>query len=133
MHFGVWKVIASCTDDCMPDGSSKFGEKIGRSRGFTIPEPVPWRPSIHMPRWASRILLEVKSVRVERVQEISPSDAISEGVACECEEFGKCAITDSCLGSVREFMTLWNSINEKRGYGWEKNPWVWVVEFEVVG
>ncbi len=76
----------------------------------------PWRPSIHMPRWASRITLEVIAVRVERVQDISAWDANQEGLE---------AGTDI----KHRFELLWNSINEKRGYGWDSNPWVWVVEF----
>jgi len=76
------------------------------------------RPSIHMPRWASRITLEVKDVRVERVQDITVADCIAEGVAPAIEGT-----------AVRPFSELWDSINAKRGYGWDQNPWVWVVEF----
>jgi len=78
-----------------------------------------WKSSMFMPRWASRITLEVVSVRVERLQEISDSDARAEGVLCD-------------LNCRRPFMELWDSINAKRGYGWDSNPWVWVIEFERV-
>lgn len=80
-------------------------------------------PSIHMPRWASRITLRVVDVRVERVQEISESDAKAEGVA---------AWHNTTDGTVYrpEFCLLWDSINAAIGFGWEVNPWVWVVEFE---
>jgi len=83
-----------------------------------------WHPSIHMPRWASRILLEIASVRVERVQDISDTDAEREGVGGN---------DPGGMLSFREhFRELWDSINAKRGYGWDTNPWVWVVEFKKV-
>lgn len=77
------------------------------------------RPSIHMPRWASRITLEVTSVRVERLQDISEDDAYAEGV--KHSEHGGITARDG-------FRRLWESIN---GAGsWDTNPWVWVVEFK---
>jgi hypothetical protein len=95
----------------------------------------PWSPSIFMPRWASRIELEVTGVRVERVQEISPLDAIAEGImeyepgAFHWEPWGPG--TEYFRGPRDAFLTLWDSINAKRGHGWDVNPWVWVVEFRV--
>lgn len=83
-----------------------------------------WRPSIFMPRWASRITLEVTGVKVERVQDISKADAISEGV--DLAEEG------SLIGPRFNFMNLWDSINAKRGFGWDVNPWVWVISFRVI-
>ena len=82
-----------------------------------------WHPSIHMPRWASRISLTVKDVRVERVQDISEEDARDEGV-----EFAP-AGPGNCTNYVIGFADLWDSINARRGYGWDVNPWVWRVEF----
>ncbi|HUU40495.1 MAG TPA: hypothetical protein VMW42_06130 [Desulfatiglandales bacterium] len=90
-----------------------------------------WHPSIHMPRWASRITLEITDVRVERVQEISEENAIAEGVQGNIygEDMGISPRVDS--HSVRiNFMDLWDSINLKRGYGWDVNPWVWVLGFK---
>jgi hypothetical protein len=80
-----------------------------------------WRPSIYMPRWASRITLEIVSVKVERVAEISPRDAISEGFP---------VVSNGLESQIEWFRSLWDSINSKRGFGWDKNPWVWVVEFK---
>jgi hypothetical protein len=87
-----------------------------------------WRPSIHMPRWASRITLEVVSVRVERVQEITEEDAKAEGC-----EIGHGLDDSSPFFAKGAFRNLWDSLNAKRGYGWDKNPWVWVVEFKLDG
>lgn len=81
-----------------------------------------WRPSIHMPRWASRILLEITNVRVERLKSISDGDAIREGCSTADMKSG------DCVADV--FARLWASI-----YGaesWNANPWVWVIEFKRV-
>lgn len=90
-----------------------------------------WRPSIHMPRWASRITLDIVSVRVERLQAITEADAFAEGV--EANPYVMCdGTTDEAMSiSARDnFRALWDSINGKRlGCSWGANPWVWVVEF----
>lgn len=87
-----------------------------------------WRPSIHMPRWASRITLEVTGVRVERLQDISEADALAEGVNVHPDHHGK--PRDSIYSPVQAYRDLWEQIN---GPGsWEANPWVWVVEFKRV-
>lgn len=78
-----------------------------------------WSPSIHMPRWASRITLEVKAVRVERLNDISEDDAIAEGV----EPSPMCDARD-------RFCNLWVSVYGDGSF--DANPWVWVVEFERV-
>ena len=83
------------------------------------PSMFKWRPSIHMPREAARIFLRVTNVRVERVQDITAHDAIREGMESEIP-----------FDTVDEFKELWNNLNAKRGYGWDTNPWVWVVKFE---
>jgi hypothetical protein len=98
----------------------------------------PWRPSIHMPRWASRILLEITEVRVERLQDISEADARAEGVGGPIsvdgwdeqrkeffspEEYAR-------FDSRRRFRLLWNVINGPES--WDQNPWVWALTFRRV-
>ncbi len=88
------------------------------------------RPSIHMPRCASRITLEVTGVRVERLQDISEADALAEGIErCQDGKFPNYLSPSGYAGNpVASYRTLWESIN---GTGsWDANPWVWVVEFK---
>lgn len=93
-----------------------------------------WVPSIHMPRWASRITLEVTDVRVERLQEISEADAQAEGVERHFDEgvwyYGP--FERGTASAVDAYRILWDAINAKRGHGWVTNPWVWVVSFRRV-
>lgn len=85
-----------------------------------------WKPSIHMPRWASRILLEITAVRVERLQDISNDQAIAEGIDTHPMGF----YGNGCITAGGAFLELWESIN---GDGrWADNPWVWVIEFKRV-
>jgi hypothetical protein len=92
-------------------------------------KPGKWRSPIYMPRWASRITLEIVGVRVERVQDINDMDALAEGV----QQVGSIDKTGLTTGeTVNAFRNHWDSINAKRGYGWDANPWVWVVEFRKV-
>lgn len=97
--------------DC-PKGS--HGDELRKEFGLK------WKPSIHMPRTACRIVLEITKIRVEQLQDISESDCLKEGVGSP--------ILRDC--KKPKFMQLWESIN---GTGsWNKNPWVWVVEFKVI-
>ena len=88
----------------------------------------PWRPSIHMPRWASRILLEIVSVRVERLNDCSDADAVAEGIGLNPSAIGmKLTNPPGESMAIAMYCALWDSIN---GAGsWAANPWVWVVEF----
>lgn len=96
-------------------------------------------PSIFMPRWAGRIRLEIVQVRSERLQDISKKDAIAEGIywsnafpegytiGQEIPGYGTAfGAAETC------FRALWDNLNAKRGYGWDTNPWVWVIEFKRV-
>jgi hypothetical protein len=87
-----------------------------------------WRPSIHMPRAASRITLEITGVRVERVQEIENQDAKAEG-------FVDPSCTRENMSLARDaFLKLWDTINGNRpGCSWSDNPWVWCIEFKRIG
>jgi hypothetical protein len=125
------------------DGSQK------KQAGSYWPTPNPrtdewWKkqnhkltPSIHMPRWASRILLEIEAVRVERVQAISEEDAVAEGILKKWDDSVKGLEGWHCIPggfdtAVRAYAWLWDLINAKRDggiYSWAKNPWVWALMF----
>jgi hypothetical protein len=95
-------------------------------------------PAIHVPRWASRISLEIAKVRVERLQQISEEDATDEGVEYNgathyWRSYDLRGQNPFCSRSaVASFRSLWDSINKKRGLGWDSNPWVWVIQFGIV-
>jgi len=96
-----------------------------------------WRPSIHMPRWASRILLEVTAVRVERLQDISRGDAMAEGIqpliGSDGPNYWTVCVNDVNINAPTAqdcFGMLWGYINGADS--WAANPWVWVVEFKRV-
>lgn len=106
------------------------------------------RPATHLPRWASRILLEITGVRVERLQDISESDALDEGITFEevivgaycdgvghCEEWGGRYFFDDGFDEgyedyVDAYAEMWSKINDIKTWG--ENPWVWVIEFDVL-
>lgn len=107
---------------------------------------VSWKPSIHMPKEAARIWLKVNEVRVERLQDMEPVDVINEGAYPDCmdclDTYGEsgsqcCYKTEDecsqCDSVMMEWEILWNSTIKKSDlerYGWDANPWVWVIEFE---
>lgn len=96
-----------------------------------------WRPSIHMPRWASRITLEITEIRVERLQDINGEDAKDEGAECRTD-LSWAGSTDESFyphgfygeGNIAGFKELWQSTNGPES--WNANPWVWVVSFKKV-
>lgn len=110
------------------DGNFTWGDDDGYEDGRSC-----WKPSIHMPRAASRILLEITDVRVERLNSIHDVDAMREGIqnltTCSHADFGIPGVVNA-QHPVRAFQLLWESI-----YGadnWKANPWVWVIEFKRV-
>lgn len=117
-------------DDCL-----KY-EILHYQSGLLLASDKGWRPSIHMPKWACRLWLEITEARVEQINQISEEDAIAEGMSCEYVlnhvlphyESGERYISANYYPEV--FRQFWNSLNAKRGYGWDMNPWVWVLSFK---
>lgn len=132
------EIVYRATDDLLPEDH----QYVGR-----------WRPPIHMPRWASRLTLEVLDVRAERLQEISEVDVLAEGTQFPVDNAGRPLLAISgryppCdylpVGAIdpstlklkdqaayirAHFASLWDPIHAKKGFGWEANPWVWAVSF----
>lgn len=116
----TWAERQYRTDVDSPDESAKSERTPAYAADWSGEPAYRWRPSIHMPRWASRLSLEVVSIRVERLQEINEEDAKAEGVALPPN--------DASAKFRSSFQLLWDSINGKRAT-WASNPWVWVIEF----
>lgn len=117
----------------------KADDKLANLPEFKESSKLIYHPSIHMPKEATRIFLKVKDMRVERLQEITTEQARAEGCdgRCECPSSG----TDGSLScitrdfSIEKFETVWDSTIKKSDldrYGWDANPWVWVIELEVI-
>lgn len=108
------------------DGDFTWGDDDGYEDGRSC-----WKPSIHMPRAASRILLEITDVRVERLNSIHDFDAMREGIqnltTCSHSDFGIPSVVNA-QHPVRAFQLLWESIYGEES--WKTNPWVWVIEFK---
>ena len=114
-------VKGSCTSLDLEDSVITYRADWG-----PMQESCHWRPSIHMPRSASRLSLEITSVRVERLQDISEADARAEGADEAFDTDG--GYKHHPLGNYRDgFAKLWTEINGSES--WAANPWVWVVEF----
>lgn len=98
--------------------------------GEQMKENVPWKPSIHMPKAACRLFLEITDVRVERLQDISEKDVLKEGAGSEVRQMWLFGLDKNGRNEVyaRSFRRLWEDIN---GMGsWNVNPWVWVISFK---
>lgn len=129
--------------ECRREGSCdrfpfSYEDKDSVSEGCYIyraehaePERITWRPSIHMPKEAARIFLKVTDVRVERLLEMTLNDFLNEGISIPYEAFND--PDNAYMQSKKRFIYIWNStINKKHHdlYGWNANPWVWVIKFE---
>jgi hypothetical protein len=139
-HGFVWP--DDCDDGQIYDDGSEYGRPIkpqeciveykALSDGDDRPGGWPkgegsnkWKPSIHMPRWACRTVVELTEVRVERVQDITAEDCLAEGVDCNCLDGG---FDDGV--AFGNFLSLWESTNGKGS--WLENPFVWVLVFKKV-
>lgn len=116
-----WKIPMASLDD-MRNGADTW-PRVSYPATDDEPQYIEWgwkkKPSIHMPRWASRITLEITDIRVQKLQEITEEDIKAEGFH---------NLTD--IGWRYCFGSGWNHINEKRGYSWQSNPWVWAISFK---
>ncbi len=121
----TWSKAKSCNASDLfyrADGERQYGRQHALSY---VERENRWRPSIHMPRWASRINLEVTGVRVERLQEISTTDAEAEGWPGPDERN-----SIQSAYPIAWYSCLWESINGAES--WAANPWVWIIEFKLV-
>ncbi|HAM40757.1 MAG TPA: hypothetical protein DCP69_05315 [Candidatus Omnitrophica bacterium] len=139
---GVWEVYdANCANQTIevacPHGvpgdrlwvretfaETPFGVFYRAEDSTEYPTDGKWRPSIFMPRRLSRLTLEITEVRVQRLQDITPEDAIAEGVFAE----GRYSTAPGVPYPVATFAALWDGINSERA-SWASNPWVWCISF----
>ena len=130
-HFEVMRGPYLKPDDLDVGEAMEDGTLVYAADGLTPyeQEQPTWKPSIHMPRWASRILLEITDVRVERLQDISEEQALAEGIAKH--PGGGHHVEDGkhhWASPIDSFAGLWSSV----GGDWDTNPWVWCVNFKRV-
>ncbi len=125
----AWWQPPIITSKLLREGADTWPKAGYAADGDTQYEVLGWkkRPSIHMPRWASRITLEITDIRVQRVREISDMDAMAEGV-----EWNRGPCRAGHTNPISAFKSLWDSINSKRCFGWEVNPWAWAITFKRV-
>lgn len=133
----TWQYMGCVSDD------SQIADQIVYRADWKGNEPLAWRPSIHMPKEAARLFLRVKSMWVERLQNIDDAQAEAEGAEgdpCDCdgsEVFcSRCCNTGWITSPRSEFSGIWDRTIkpvDRETYGWAANPWVWVIEFERIG
>lgn len=132
----TWQLLPSGFDEIPPEYWY-----IYKATDELSDECTRWRPSIHMPKKAARIFLKVTDVRVERLQDITDEDCIAEGIkpvrvpgSTNYREEREFQIACG-IATIEKYEELWDSTIKKQDlykYGWEGNPWVWVIEFERV-
>lgn len=110
-----------CTDI---DGNIRY--RFDYSGAGIVTFATPWKSSTQMPRWASRLTLEITGVRVERLQEITLKDIVFEGLSESVYEH------KPAQAAFDAYRNYWDSMFSKKGHPWDANPWVWVVDFKVV-
>ena len=128
----TWMISNPMGDTLKGEGTAEYVYKAGYAKGKRVHIIASqeknlgvWKPSIHMPKEAARIFLKVTDVRVERLQDISEVEALKEGAQSGM-------INGPCSARF-DFQEIWNSTVNKKDidkYGWNANPWVWVIEFE---
>lgn len=99
-----------------------------RATNAPLLDVCPWRSPLFMPRWASRLTLEVTGVRLERLQSITCSDIRAEGVGCPEHDFGSGFCTSECAARRAAFASRWDELNGKKS-PWTNSPWCWAIEF----
>ncbi|MFA7945230.1 hypothetical protein ACEK06_22680 [Pseudomonas brenneri] len=137
-HFEVMRGPYLKPDDLDVGEAIDDGTLVYAADGLTpyeADQPI-WKPSIHMPRWACRILLEITDVRVERLQDISDKEIEAEGIDLDALADGQDRYDMCHAGSGADgrptLRTAWRHLWESTGGNWDANPWVWVVEFKRV-
>ena len=114
----TWQTLNKKLNPDDPDEAAYFKAGWDRSHPY-------WRPSIHMPRWASRIKLKILRIILEKLQDISREDCYKEGIENQILTPAHSPI------EKKIYSEIWDSINKKRGFGWDKNSWVWVITFQL--
>ena len=128
--FQAWRKVGHESDEWEPIGvkAASFGDTI--EYRATSKSTGPWTPSIHMPRWACRLVLPLVSVRVERVQDITEDDARAEGLRRTENGWTDGATGYDVTSARAAFQELWASIYGQAS--WDVNPWVWVAEWKEI-
>ena len=124
-----WDCDAYC-NGCRTFYNNLNGCFVYRTQKCKTPYGEKWHPSIHMPKEAARIFLRVTDVRVERLQDMTLEDFLSEGVVLRPEAFND--PENAYQQAKRIFIGIWDSTTNELKYKWENNPWVWVIGFEKV-